>query len=423
MSQTDYLYLFLALFCILVSAFFSSSETAYVSLQRVRLKHMENSGVPRAGRVARLMEKPERFLTTVLLGNNFVNTAAAALGTAVALSLLRGNERLAVLVATIVVTLVLLIVGEIMPKIAASQHNERMALIYIQPLTVIAWLLTPFVAVLERLGTGFSRLIGGEPLPRSLITEEEIRTMISVGKEEGVVEEAEAKMLHKVFEFGDHPVHEAMIPRPSVIWIEKGTSLHSFLEIYTQTPHTRFPVYEETPDNVVGMISVKDLLLAQAQGRMDEDNRIDDLIRPIIFVPESKKIGQLFGEMREAGVPMAIVVDEWGGIDGMVTTKQLLEQIVGHFGDELVRQVSDYEAIDEYTFDVDGNMRIEEVNEELHLGIPEGDYETIAGFVLSRLGHIPQEGARLRFGELHFLVKEMRNLKIEKLRITKEIRQ
>jgi len=422
MDSTDTLYLVLAIICVMLSAFFSSSETAFFSFQKIRIKHLESKGVERAGRVAKMMEKPEKFLTTVLLGNNFVNTAAAALGTAVALSLISGDEKVALLVATVIVTLVLLVVAEVVPKIVAAQHSERMALVYVTPMMGISWVLSPVVAVFEWMGTGFSKLVGGEPVRRTLVTEEEIRTMISVGEEEGVVEEAEAKMLHRVFEFGDDPVHEAMTPRPDVVWVEKGTSLADFLEIYSKTPHSRFPVYEESPDHIIGVVSIKDILMGQAEGKLEKDSPIDGLIRPTVFVPESKRIAQLFTEMQETGNQMAIVVDEHGGIDGIVTMEQLLEQVVGHFGDELARRAKEFQAIDEHTYDVDAGMRLNEINEELHLEIPEGDYETVAGFVLSRLGHIPQENEQRRYGDLKLAVKEMRGLKIERLRITKEIR-
>jgi len=422
MDNTVILYLVLALACVLLSAFFSSSETAFISLQKIRIKHMESTGVARAGRVAKLMEKPERFLSTVVLGNNFVNTAAAALGTAVAMRLLTDGETVAVVVATVIVTMVLLVAAETVPKIVAAQHSERMALAYVTPIRTVSWLLSPAVTVLEWIGTGFSKLVGGTPVSRTLVTQEEIRTMISVGKEEGVVEEAEAKMLHKVFEFGDDPVHEAMTPRPDVVWIEKGTKLADFLKIYSKSPHSRFPIYEESSDNVIGVVSIKDILMAQADDKLDQESSLDDLIRPTIFVPESKRIGELFTEMQETGIQMAIVVDEYGGIDGIVTMEQLLEKVVGHFGDELARRAKEFQAIDEHTYDVDGSMRIDEINEELNLEIPAGDYETVAGFVLNRLGHIPKLNEQLRYGNLKLAVKEMRGLKIEKLRITKEIR-
>jgi len=422
MDSVSVLYLVLALLCILVSAFFSSSETAFISLQRIRVKHLESKGVAGARRLAKILEKPEKFLSTVVLGNNFVNTAAAALGTAIAISLWGGSEKVAVLIATVVVTAVLLLTGEILPKITAAQHSERIALLYVTPMTVLSWLLYPAVAMLEWLGTAFSKLVGGTPVRRALVTEEELRTMISVGKEEGVVEEAEAKMLHKVFEFGDHPVHDAMTPRPDVVWIEKGTKLADFLKVYSESPHSRFPVYEESYDKVVGILSIKDVLIAQAKGTLDEEASLDSLIRPIIFVPENKRIGELFMEMQAAGNQMAVVVDEYGGIDGIVTMEQLLEQVVGQFGDELARRVKEFQTIDEHTYDVDGSVRIEEINEELSLDLPTGDYETVAGFVLNRLGHIPKEGEQLRYGDLKLVVREMRGLKVEKLRVIKEIR-
>ena len=422
MDGLNILYLVLALLCVLVSAFFSSSEIAFISLQRIRIKHLQSQGIARAGLVAKVLEKPEKFISTVVLGNNFVNTAAATLSTAIALSLWSTNQEIAVLIATVVVTIVLLVVGETVPKIAAAQHSERIDLLNVTPVTYLSWILSPLVAVLEWIGTGFSKLIGGQPTRRTIVTEEEIRTMISVGREEGVVEESEAKMLHKVFEFGDHPVREAMIPRPEVVWIEKGTKFKDFLALYPLSPHTRFPVYEDTPDNVVGALSIKDVLMAQSAGKLTDDALIDEFVRPVVFAPESKKIGKLFAEMQAEGTQIAVVVDEYGGIAGMVTMKQLLAQVVGRFRDEAWKQSQDFQAIDEHTYDVDGGMRIDEVNQELSLDLPEGDYETIAGLVLHRLGHIPKQGEQMRFGNLKLVVKEMKGLRIEKLRITKEVR-
>ena len=420
MDSMNILYLVIASICVMASAFFSSSETAFISLQRIRIKQMESEGGAKAGRIAKMMGKPEKFITTVLLGNNFVNTAAAALGTAVVLSLWRGSEQVAVLLSTVIVTVVLLVVGEVVPKIAAAQHSERVALLFVTPVSFLSWVLTPATAVLGWIGTSFSKLIGGTPTRRTLVTEEEIRTMITVGKDEGVVAEAEAKMLDKVFEFGDHPVREAMIPRPDVVWVEKGTTLADFLTVYSDNPHTRFPVYEESPDNVVGVLSIKDVLMAQAKGEIDEKTPIDRLTRPIVFAPETKRIGRLFTEMQDSGNQMALVVDEYGGIAGIVTLRELLAQLVGRFGDEFPRESQEFQAIDEHTYDIDGSMRVEEVNEELGIRLPGGDYETIAGLVLNRLGHIPKEGEQFRYHDIKLTVREMRGLKIEKLRIVRE---
>src|SRR5512136_76371 len=420
MDGVHVLYLVLALICVMASAFFSSSETAFISLQKIRLKHMESRGEEKAGRIAKILEKPEKFIATVLLGNNFVNTAAAALGTAVVLHLWSGNEEVAVLLATVMVTVILLVVGEVVPKIAASQHSEGVAQMFVTPVSLLSWVLTPATAILGWIGTGFSKLLGGTPTRRTLVTEDEIRTMITVGKEEGVVAEAEAKMLDRVFEFGDQLVREAMIPRPDIVWLEKGTSLADFQTVYSDHPHTRFPVYDDSPDNIIGVLSIKDVLLARSRGEVDDKTPIDSLTRPIVFSPETKRIGPLFREMQASGSQMAVVVDEYGGIAGIVTLREMLAQLVGRFGDEFPRESQEFQAIDEHTYDIDGSMRVEELNEELGMSLPSGDYETIAGLVLNRLGHVPKQGEQFRYQEMKFTVKEMRNLKIEKLRITRE---
>ena len=370
-----------------------------------------------AERVARLINRPERLLSTILLGNNFVNTAAAALATAIAVSIW-GNQ--GILYATIAVTILLLVFGESTPKTIATHHTEGLTLALARPIEVISWLLTPFVVVLSWIASVFSRLVGGEPVPRSLASEEEIRTMISVGHKEGTVEEEEAEMLHKVFDFGDRPVHEVMVPRPEVVSIELGSKIADFLSLYAESPLSRFPVYQENMDNVVGILSIKDVLMAQAKGDITNESTIDDLVRPAYFAPEAKRVGELFAEMRDKNYRMAVVVDEYGGTAGIVSLSRLVEEIVGPVGDELAAAEKEYEVINEYTFQIDGSMRIEEINEEMELGLPKGDYETVAGFVLSLLGHIPRPNEQLRYKGLKLVITEMRGMKIEKILITKE---
>ena len=243
--------------------------------------------------------------------------------------------------------------------------------------------------------------------------------MISVGREEGAVEEAEADMVERVFRFGDREVREVMTPRPDIIWVEKGTKLDEFLTIYAQEPHSRFPVYEETVDNIAGILWIKDILLAQAKGSMDEESSVTELARPTHFVPESKSIGELLAEMQATRNQTAIIVDEYGGTAGLVTLEQLAEEIVGSLGDELTKWEKKFEAIDINTFQIDGGMRLEQANEELNLGLPLGDYETVAGFVLSILGHIPKEGEQIKYLDLTLTITEMKGVKIEKLLVTK----
>jgi len=418
MSGIETLYLVLLVICLLLSAFFSSAETAFISLQRFRLEHLVETKVRGAKRVARMLERPEKLLSTVLLGNNFVNTAAAALATILAVSV--WGEEWGVLIATIGVTIILLIFCETTPKTIAIQHAERLSLTFARPIQALSWLLTPFVVVLSWIAAGVTKMVGGTPVPRSLVSAEEIRTMISVGHKEGIVEEAEAEMLHKVFDFGDRPVREVLIPRTEVVWVEKGAKLADFLSTYAESPLSRFPVYEDNMDNVVGILSVKDVLMAQAKGSIDNESPIDGLIRPAYFTPETKRISELFTEMRDKNYRMAVVVDEFGGTAGIVSLSRLVEEIVGPVGDELAEAEKEYEAINEYTFQIDGGMRIEEVNEEMGVELPEGDYETVAGFVLHLLGHIPRQGEQLRYKGLKLVITKMRGLKIEEILLTKE---
>jgi len=417
MSNIETLYLVFLFVCLLLSAFFSSSETAFVSLQRIRVEHLVNTKVTGARRVARMIERPGKLLSTILLGNNFVNTAAAALATVLAISI--WGER-GILIATIGITILLLIFCETTPKPIAIRHGERLSLMFARPILAISWLFTPFVIALSWIASGVTRMVGGTPVPRSLVSAEEIRTMISVGHKEGAVEEAEAEMLHKVFDFGDRPVREVLVPRTEVICVEKGTSLADFLNIYAESPLSRFPVYEDNMDNVVGILSVKDVLMALAKGTMNSASVIDDLIRPAYFTPETKRISQLFAEMRDKNYRMAVVVDEFGGTAGIVSLSRLMEEIVGPGGDELAAAEKEYEVINEYTFQIDGGMRIEEANEEMDLELPSGEYETVAGFVLDLLGHIPKPGEQLRYKGLKLVITEMRGVKIEKILLTKE---
>ena len=418
MSNVETLYLVFLFACLLLSAFFSSSETAFISLQRIRLQHMVDTKVKGAERVSRMIQQPAKLLSTILLGNNLVNVAAAALGTALAISL--WGEKYGILIATVVVTILLLIFGETTPKTLATHHPERLSLTLARPIAVVSWLLTPFVVVLSWIASGFSKLVGGAPVPRSLVSEEEIRTMISVGHKEGTFEESEAEMLHKVFDFGDRPVREVMVPRTEVASVEKGTKLADFLTIYAESPLSRFPVYEENMDNVVGILSVKDVLMAQAKGTINHEATIDDLVRPAYFTPESKRISELFIEMRDKNYRMAVVVDEYGGTAGIVSLSRLVEEIVGPVGDEFAEAEKEYEAINEYTFQIDGGMSIAEANEEMGLELPEGDYETVAGLILHLLGHIPKTGERLRYKGMNLVITEMRGVKIERILLTKK---
>ncbi len=420
LGTEETLYIVLLLICLILSAFFSSSETAYISLQKIRLEYLVGTRVKGAERVAGLIKRPERLLSTVLLGNTFVNTAAASLSTALAIKLLPIPEEQSILIATIGLTIILLIFCEATPKTIAAQHTERFSLTFARPLELVTWILTPFVIILSWISSNATKLVGGTPVPRSLISDEEIRTMISVGQKEGTMDESEAKMLDKVFDFGDRPVSDVMVPRLEVIAIEQGSELSDFFSLYEQSPLTRFPVFNENMDNVVGVLSIKDVLMAKAKGTIDNDTSIDNLVRPAYLAPETKRINELFTEMQEKNYRMCVVIDEFGGTAGIVSLTRLVEEIVGPVGDELAAAEKDYEIINEYTFQVDGGMHIEEANEEMGLELPEGNYETIAGFMLNLLGHIPKRGEQIRYKDMKLVILKMKGMKIEDVLITKE---
>jgi putative hemolysin len=412
------LYIVILVICLLLSAFFSGSETAFISIQRFRLEHLISTGVKGAKKVAALIERPERLLSVVLLGNTLVNAAAAALATALAV-FFWGEQ--GIVIATIGLTVILLIFCEATPKTIAAQHSERLSLTLSRPIQVVSWLFTPFVIALSWMASASTKIVGGTPVPRSIISDEEIRTMISVGRKEGTVEEAEAKMLHKVFEFGDRPVYEVMVPRLEVAALQHGSRIADFLKLYAEHPVSRFPVYKENMDNVVGILSVKDVFMARARGSINNESTIDDLTRPAYFTPETKLINKLFFEMRDNNYRMAVLVDEYGGTAGIVSLSRLVEEIVGEVGDELAGVEKDYEVINEYTFQIDGGMHVDEANAEMELDLPEGeDYETVAGFILSLLGHIPRRNEQLRYKGLKIVITEMKGQKIEKVLLTKE---
>jgi len=416
MDDTVALYLVLFLICVCASAFFSSAETAFISLPKTRIQFLVESGVHGAARIQKIMKHPERLLATILLGNNLVNVAAASLGTAMAVTVWDGD--VAVLISTVLVTTVLLIFAEVTPKTVALKHAERLALIYVYPVQAINTVVSPLAVGLSWFGAVLAGSKSGvKPI---VVSVDEIRSMISAGKEEGTVEEAQAEMLHNVFEFGSRSVREVMTPRPEVIAIENSTRLADFMAVYLKSPHTRYPVIKENLDHIVGVISVKDILMSTANSTMNMESVIDELVRPVYFIPETKRVMQLMKEMQESGNHMVVVVDEFGVTSGIVTMEQLVSEIVGEMGDESNQADKDFEIIDEKTMLVDGGMRIEEANQELNLELPEGEYDTVAGFLLSILGHIPKEGERIKYGNLKMRVTQMKELRIEKIRVTRE---
>ncbi len=404
--------------CILLSAFFSSSEAAFLALERVRLAHLVSTNTPGARRVAAMLEKPERLLSTILLGNNLVNVAFTALITIASLHLLgEENEAIATVVATVVGTVLLLIFGEIIPKTIAVHRSERVTFWYAGPLLLIEKLMWPIVFILQSITNGTTRMLGVSPNNRDSITESELLTLIDIGEAEGTFEPSEAELLQNVFRFGDRQVREVMTPRPEIVGIRRNATLAEFLKVYCEHSHTRFPVYKDHDEDIVGILSAKDVLKSMAVNGISYDDNVTDVVRSVMFVPETKRTAELFKEMRSDGHQMAIIVDEYGGLAGIVTLKRLSEEVVGAHGEEGEAPEEEYESLGENTYQVEAGMSIDEANEELGINLPDGDFDTLAGFVLDRLGHIPEEGETLEHENLKIEVVEMRALKIETLKV------
>ena len=417
MADATALNLLLICAFVLCSAFFSSSEAAFLSLERVRVAHLVNTDAPGARRIASMLEQPERLLATILLGNNLVNVAFTAVVTVMAVDML--GENTGVLVATVGGTVVLLIFGEIVPKTFAVHYSERMAFLYARPLKFVELLLWPVVIALQWTTNRTRTILGAHPQPRESITEGELRTLFDIGEAEGTFEPDEVDMLENVFNFGDSQVREVMTPRNRIAAVEHGATLRDFLTVYAESSHTRFPVFRGGGDNIIGIVSTKDVLRAMATEALSFDDTVTDFIRDSYFVPETKRVAELFTELRSTGNQMAMVVDEYGGLAGLVTLKRLLEVVVGPVGEEGVALEEEFEAIDENTYQLDASMIIAEANDELDIRIPEGDFDTVAGFVLSALGHIPEEGEQFEHERLKFEIVEMNALKIETVRVTR----
>ncbi len=377
--------------------------------------HLVRTGRPGADRVSHIIQRPERFLATVLLGNNLVNTAAAALATVLALNLIT-NKSLAVLAATAGVTTFLLLFGETLPKNIAWRRSERVAFAVSRPVRLVELALSPVVSLLQLFSTATNRALGISAVTPQM-GEEEIRMMIAAGAQTGAVEAGEAELLEKVFRFGDRQMREIMTPRPEIVWIEQGATLDGFLNIYSQHTHTRFPVYHESMENVVGVLSVKDILAGMRGFEGVSGVDVTGQIRPAFFVPETKSVSETFNEMRAGGHSVVLTVDEYGGIAGLATLKQMMSVIVGQMGEEGSAPEEPVTALGRDNFRIDAGLAISDINEELALGIPEGDYQTLAGFILDRLGSIPEAGDVMEFGDLRITIKAMEGVRIEEVEL------
>jgi putative hemolysin len=395
------------------SAFVSAAEVAFLSLRQVGLQRMVRRRVWGARRIARMAEHPERdLLPTTLLVNNLTNIAFASLATSIALALFSGPT--SVLVATVATTVVVVFLGEMVPKALGVRHAEAVARVAVYPLVWTERLLLPGVVLLKVVGHLALRVFGGAKT-RPPTTEEEVLMMVSVGRAAGTMVHREAQLVENVFRSGDKKARDVMTPRTRAQWVHAGMGIREFLALYHRRPEGRFPVYKESVDNVVGVLATRDVLKAIATGELQGEAAVTSLALPPFFTLETKPLLDLLDEMRASGAQMAIAVDEFGGVAGSVTLAQVLEPLVGPLTREALEGSQSFVSLSDDTVEVNGDLAMDEANEQLGLSLPEGDYMTVAGMVLDHLGHIPTEGETLNVGSVAVRVARMQGRRIARV--------
>lgn len=404
------------LFLLGLSAFFSASETAIFSVNKVKIRHMAEAGNTKAILTRRMLEQPNRLISTILIGNNVVNIGATALATMLFISIF---EESGAGIATAVMTLLVLVFGEITPKTFAAKRAEQLSLSISGIINILGFILSPVIKVLNLITNTVVRLFGGVPANNPMITEEELRMLVNVGQEEGFIDADEREMIDSIFEFDDTHVREVMVPRIDIIAVNVNDSLENISNLVIEVGHSRIPVYENTIDNIVGVIYAKDLLKPLLKCEPDKTS-IRELMRPAYYVPESKKVRDLFEELRKEKTHMAIVLDEYGGTAGLITIEDLIEEIVGDIQDEYDREEQNIEKLPDGSLLVDARTSIYELNEVLELELPDDEFDTISGLVFHNLGRLPSQGQELDIGELHIVVDRLAGRRVEKLRIIKK---
>lgn len=412
MGVGDFWQVALLIVLLFFSSFFSASETALMSLSKIRIRNMVDEKISGADTIQRLVDNPSKLLGAILVGNNIVNIGASALATSLAIKYLGSRG---VGIATGIMTLLVLIFGEITPKSLAAQYSEKTSLRIVGLLSLIVAILNPITTVLMLVTNVFIKLLGGRvDGHQPFITEEELRTMINVGHEEGVLEGEERKMINNVFEFGDTRVVDIMTPRTGMVAVGVDYSYDEIIEVFKEERFSRLPVYKEGMDNIVGVLHLRDMFFLDAD---KESFDMASYMREPYFTFEFKLITQLFTEMRDNRIPMAIVLDEYGGTAGIVTMEDLIEEIVGDIHDEYDEQHDEIEVIKEDEYIVDGVTRIDEVNEMLGVNIESEDFDSIGGYVIGLFGRLPDEGEMTEEDDIKFIVESVDRNRIEKLRI------
>lgn len=412
-------YTVLLIVCLIFSGFFSSSETALTALSPAKTKQLLEQQ-PRRVKVLKLWLKwPNRVLTTILVGNNIVNTLAAALATVLAEHYF-GN--MAITIATFGMTLALLIFGEVTPKTFAKHNAEKIAPLAMVILLPFYYLFLPVVLALTWLASKIVTLVGGKTHAHGpAATEEEIQFMIRLGHEEGVLHRDEGELLESVMEFGDTVAREVMVPRTEINSFEKNTQLEEVLSALDEYGHSRWPVYEENIDNVVGILYSKDLLSLLLKKDVAKP-KVSDLIRPALFVPETMKIGSLLKEFRHGKAHLAIVADEYGGTAGIVSLEDVLEEIVGEIRDEhdAPEEASDIKKAKEGQYSASGKANIHDVGEQLEIEFPESSsYDSLGGFLGDTLDKMPENGEKVEYAGWEFVIQEADEKRVVSVLISK----
>lgn len=369
-----------------LSAFFSSAETALTTSNKIRLRGLADEGNKKAKTVLKITDKPSKMLSAILIGNNIVNVGAASLTTTITYDF--GGRWVAL--GSGIITLLILIFGEITPKTLASSNADSVSLVYAPIINLIIKILQPFVFLINAISQGILRLLGIDPNKRKdQMTENELRTMLHVSEEEGVIENEEKEMIYNVFDLGDAKAKDVMVPRVHVTFASIDATYDELIGIFKEDKFTRLPIYRDTTDNVVGTINMKDLLLYENK----EHFHIEDILRDAYFTYEYKNISELLIEMRDSSFNIAIVLDEYGETSGLITLEDILEEIVGEIRDEydeeevdIIRKIGDREFITE------GSINLDDLNDELNTHLESDDYDSLGGYIIQHLDRLPEAG-------------------------------
>ena len=412
MDSSDAIQFLILIILICLSAFFSSAETSMTTVNKIRIQALADQGDKRALTLLNVIEDSGKLLSTILIGNNIVNISASSLATTLTMRLF-GNT--AVSISTGIITLLVLIFGEITPKTLATVHAEKMALSYAKVIRILMFILTPVIFIVNKLAQGVLTLMRIDANAKgNTITEHELRTLVNVGHEEGVIESEERQMIYNVFDFGDSQAEDVMIPRIDVTFADVNSSYEDLVGLFRDEKHTRFPVFEDTTDNIIGIVNVKDLLLTSK-----EDFSVRKILRQAYFTYEYKRTSELLMEMKENSVTFAVVLDEYGATSGIVTLEDLIEEIVGDIHDEYDSEEEELrEIIPEREYIALGSARLDDLDEILHLNIASDDYDSIGGYIIEQLDRFPTAGESVTTdGGIRLVVDKAERNRIETVHI------